>query len=279
MPNTETDIVLRIFLIILLIIMSVFLAISEISLASARKMKLQIMKEKGDKNAEKVLEVQETSGNFFAAVQVGTNAVAILGGIVGENILNPFLKPAIISWFSVSPQKADTLSSLISFIFVTSLFIEFADLIPRRLAMAAPEKAAVAVIKPMLFLIFIFRPFIVFFDSIASFIFKILKIEQNRNNEITYDDIFAIVDEGAETGVIQKKEHSLIENVFELDTRWVSSIMTYRNDIVYFTVDEDEESIKEKISTYPHSKFLICKDDIDSVIGCLLYTSDAADEL
>lgn len=267
MPNTETDIVLRMFLIILLIMMSVFLAISEISLASARKMKLQIMKEKGDKNAEKVLEVQETSGNFFAAVQVGTNAIAILGGIVGENILNPFFKPLVISWFSVSPQRAETIGSLISFIFVTSLFIEFADLIPRRLAMAAPEKAAVAVIKPMLFLIFILRPFIVFFDSIASFIFKIFKIEQNRNNEITYDDIFAIVDEGAETGVIQKKEHSLIENVFELDTRWVSSIMTYRNDIVYFTVDEDEESIKEKISTYPHSKFLICKDDIDSVIG------------
>ena len=186
---------------------------------------------------------------------------------MGENILNPFLKPLVISWFSVTPQRADTIGSLISFIFVTSLFIEFADLIPRRLAMAAPEKAAVAVIKPMLFLIFILRPFIVFFDSIASFIFKIFKIEQNRNNEITYDDIFAIVDEGAETGVIQKKEHSLIENVFELDTRWVSSIMTYRNDIVYFTVDEDEESIKEKISTYPHSKFLICKDDIDSVIG------------
>ncbi len=284
--NAEKVLDLRMFLIILLIMMSVFLAISEISLASARKMKLQIMKEKGDKNAEKVLEVQETSGNFFAAVQVGTNAIAILGGIVGENILNPFLKPLVISWFSVSPQRADTIGSLISFIFVTSLFIEFADLIPRRLAMAAPEKAAVAVIKPMLFLIFILRPFIVFFDSIASFIefadliprrlamaapekaavavikpmlflifilrpfivffdsiasfiFKIFKIEQNRNNEITYDDIFAIVDEGAETGVIQKKEHSLIENVFELDTRWVSSIMTYRNDIVYFTVDED----------------------------------------
>ena len=267
MPNYETDIFLRIFLIILLIILGVFLAISEISLASARKIKLQTMKEKGNKKAEKVLEVQETSGNFFAAVQIGTNALAILGGIVGENILAPFIKPAIISWFALSSNRADTICSLISFAFITSLFIEFADLIPRRLAMVAPEKAAIAIINPMLFLIFIFRPLIVFFDSIASFTFKIFKIQQNRNDEITYDDIFAIVDEGAETGVIQKKEHSLIENVFELDTRWVSSIMTYRNDIIYFTVNENEKSIKEKISNYPHSKFLICKDDIDSVIG------------
>ncbi|WP_300358471.1 hemolysin family protein [Fusobacterium sp.] len=267
MPNQDTDIFLRLFLIILLVILGVFLAMSEISLASARKMKLQTMKEKGNKNAEKVLEVQETSGNFFAAVQIGTNALAILGGIVGENILSPFLKPAIMSWFSLSSTRADTIGSLISFIFITSLFIEFADLIPRRLAMAAPEKVAVAIINPMLFLILIFRPLIIFFDSIATFIFKIFKIQQNRNDEITYDDIFAIVDEGAETGVIQKKEHSLIENVFELDTRWVSSIMTYRNDIVFFTIDEDEKSIKEKISNYPHSKFLICKDDIDSIVG------------
>ena len=267
MPKSETDIFLRIFFIILLIIMSEFLAVSEISLASARKMKLQIMKEKGNKNAAKVLEAQESSGNFFAAVQIGTNAIAIMGGIVGEDILTPIISPAFMSWFSLSPQRASTIGSLISFIFVTTLFIEFADLIPRRIAMASPEKTAVTVIKPMLFLIFIFKPFIIFFDSIASFIFRIFNIEQNRNNEITYDDIFAIVDEGAETGVIQKKEHSLIENVFELDTRWVSSIMTYRNDIIFFRIDEDEESIREKISKHPHSKFLICKDDIDSIIG------------
>lgn len=267
MQNPGTDVFLRIFLIILLIMFSVFLATSEIALASARKIKLQTMKEKGNKNAEKVLEVQETSGNFFAAVQIGINAIAILAGTLGENILTPFIKPSIMSWFSLSSTRADAICSFISFIFVTSIFIEFADLIPRRVAMVAPEKAAVLIIKPMLFLIFIFKPFIVFFDSIATFTFKIFNIEQNRNDEITYDDIFAIVDEGAETGVIQQKEHSLIENVFELDSRWVSSIMTYRNDIIYFTIDEDEESIKEKISTYPHSKFLICKDDIDSILG------------
>ncbi len=267
MSGTETDLFLRLFLIILLIIISVFLAVSEISLASARKMKLQILKEKGDINAEKVLNVQEKSGNFFAAVQIGTNAIAILGGIVGENILSPGVKSIIINYFPSAMEKAGTIGSVVSFLFVTSLFIEFADLIPRRLAMAAPEKIAVAVINPMLFLIWIFRPFIFFFDSIASFIFKIFKIQQNRNDSITYDDIFAIVDAGAETGIIQKKEHSLIENVFELDTRWVSSIMTNRSDIIFLTLEETEESIKEKISNYPHSKFLVCQDDIDSLVG------------
>ena len=262
-----SDIFLKLFFIAILVAMSIFLSMSEISLASARKMKLQVMKEKGDINAEKVLEVQETSGNFFTVVQIGTNAIAILGGIVGDDILSPVIKNFIMKWFPTLASHGEMIGSLVSFIFITGLFIEFADLIPRRVAMAAPEKIAVSIIKPMLFLIWILKPFIIIFNSIASFVFRIFKIEQDRNDSITYDDIFAIMEAGAEAGVVQEKEHSLIENVFELDTRWVSSIMTNRSDIIYLTLEEDEESIKEKISNYPHSKFLVCQKDIDSLVG------------
>ena len=240
MTNTVSDIFFRLFLLAILIGISMFLSMSEISLASARKMKLQVMKEKGDTRAEKVLEVQETSGNFFAVVQIGVNAVAILGGIVGDDILNPVIKNFILSHFPNSASRGDMLGSVISFIFVTGMFIEFADLIPKKLAMAAPEKTAVSVINSMIFLIWILRPFIFVFEGLSSFIFKILKIKQTRNDSITYDDIFAIMDAGAEAGVVQKKEQSLIENVFELDTRWVSSIMTNRSEIIYITLEEDE---------------------------------------
>lgn len=200
-------------------------------------------------------------------MQIGVNAVAILGGIVGDNILNPVIKNFIISRFPNSAFHADMIGSIISFIFVTGLFIEFADLIPKKLAMASPENTAVSVINLMSFLIIVLKPFILVFESMSSLVFKIFKIKQTRNDSITYDDIFAIMDAGAEAGVVQKKEQSLIENVFELDTRWVSSIMTNRNDIVYITLEEDEDSIKEKISNYPHSKFLVCQNDIDSVVG------------
>ena len=267
MTNTASDIFFRLFLLAVLIGISMFLSMSEISLASARKMKLQVMKEKGDERAGKVLEIQETSGNFFAVVQIGVNAVAILGGIVGDNILNPVIKNFIISRFPNSAFHADMIGSIISFIFVTGLFIEFADLIPKKLAMASPENTAVSVINLMSFLIIVLKHFILVFESMSSLVFKIFKIKQTRNDSITYDDIFAIMDAGAEAGVVQKKEQSLIENVFELDTRWVSSIMTNRNDIVYITLEEDEDSIKEKISNYPHSKFLVCQNDIDSVVG------------
>lgn len=261
------NIFFRIILIFILILMSVFLSMSEISLASARKMKLQVMIEEGNENAAKVLEIQQMSGNFFTVVQIGINAIAIMGGILGDNIATPWVKNFIITWLPFLSTKAEMIGSFVSFFIITGVFIEFADLIPKRLSMVSPEKIAVNIIKPMLFLICVFKPLIVIFNGIASFIFKIFKIPQSRNDIITYDDIFAVVDAGAEAGVVQKKEHSLIENIFELDTRWVSSIMTTRDEIVYLTIEEGEESIKDKIANYPHSKFLVCQNEIDSLIG------------
>lgn len=261
------NIFFRLIFIFILILMSVFLSMSEISLASARKMKLQVMIEEGNENASKVLEIQQMSGNFFTVVQIGINAIAIMGGILGDNIATPWVKNFILTWLPSFSNKADMIGSFISFFIITGLFIEFADLIPKRLSMVSPEKIAVTIIKPMLILICIFKPLIIIFNGIASSMFKLFNVPQSRNDIITYDDIFAVVDAGAEAGVVQKKEHSLIENIFELDTRWVSSIMTTRDEIVYLTVEEGEESIKDKIANYPHSKFLVCQNEIDSLIG------------
>lgn len=258
---------LKIILLVILILMSIFLSMSEISLASARKMKLQIMIEEGDENAEKVLKVQETSGNFFTAIQIGINAIAILGGIIGDNIAGPWVTSFIGKWIPGLADKAPAIGSVISFLIITGMFIEFADLIPKRLAMVAPETIAVHIIKPMMILICILRPLIFIFNGTATFVFKIFKVPLTRNDIITYDDIFAVVDAGAEAGVVQRKEHHLIENIFELDTRWVSSIMTTRDEIVYLTLEEGEESIKEKIANHPHSKFLVCQNEIDTVLG------------
>lgn len=261
------SLILKIFCIVILIGISMFLSISEISLASARNIKLQILEDDGNKNATKVMKIQENSGDFFTAIQIGINAVSILGGIIGNNIVGPYVVDFIDAFIPTLGTKAIFIGNLTSFILITALFIEFADLIPKRTAMIAPEKIAVTVVVPMMILIKAVKPLIFIFNGIANLIFKMFNIPLTREESITYDDIFAMVDAGAEAGVVQKKEHSLIENIFELESRWVSSIMTTRDNIVYLTVSEGEESIRKKIAEEPHSKFLVCENDIDSILG------------
>lgn len=250
---------------VILVLAAGFLSLSEIAFAAARKIKLKLMAETGDERAVKVLALQEQSANFFAASQIGLNAIAILGGIVGESAFRPYFVE-LVSYIYIG-SYLDTISFTLSFIFVTSMFVLFADLMPKRLAMIAPEKIAVTIIDPVLIFIKVCKPLAYLMNVLANLIFRLFKVNTTRDDNITFDDISAMVDAGAQAGVLQQQEHHFIENVFELESRTVPSSMTTRENVVFFGLKESEESIRQKIADYPYSKFLVCSRDIDHVIG------------
>jgi CBS domain containing-hemolysin-like protein len=256
----------HLLIIALLIATSAFFSISEISLAAARKMRLQLLADEGDARATKVLHLQTHPGNFFTVLQIGLNAVAILGGILGEAAFTPYFAAALQPLLH-DAALAERVGFFCSFVLVTSLFILIADLMPKRLAMVSPEALAVRVVEPVLFCIRLFRPLVWLFNSLANLIFRLLKVSTARSDVVTSADILAMMDASAEAGMLQRQEHHLLENVFELESRSVPSAMTQRESIVYFTLQESEASIKEKIAEHPHSKFLVCDGSIDAMVG------------
>lgn len=248
-----------------LVLAAGFLSLSEISLAGARKIKLKLLAEAGDERAQKVMALQAQSADFFAASQLGLNAIAILGGILGEGALRPYF----FDWLSLfySGPGQDNVAFVLSFVFVTTLFVLFSDLMPKRLAMIAPETTAMAVIRPVLLIIRIFRPFSWALNKVANMLFRLFGVEMTREDRITFDEISAVVEAGAQAGVLQKQEQHFIENVFELESRAVTSTMTTRDNVVFFTLKESEESIRQKIAQHSLSKFPVCDGVIDRVIG------------
>ena len=255
----------NLLIICILVLISSFFSISEIALAGARRIKLKLLAESGDNRANKILHLQENSAEFFATSQIGLNAVAILGGIVGESALRPYFIDLISPFYQ--GKMLDNIGFIMSFLLVTLLFILFADLIPKRIGMINPERVALAVIEPVLLSIKLFKPLAWIINGLANLIFRIFKVNMVREENITFDDVSAVVDAGAQAGVLLKQEHHFIENVFELEERNVPSSMTTRENVVYFTLGESEQSIRQKIASYPYSKFLVCKDNIDEVIG------------
>ena len=255
----------NLLIICILVLISSFFSISEIALAGARRIKLKLLAESGDNRANKILHLQENSAEFFATSQIGLNAVAILGGIVGESALRPYFIDLISPFYQ--GKMLDNIGFIMSFLLVTLLFILFADLIPKRIGMINPERVALAVIEPVLLSIKVFKPLAWIINGLANLIFRIFKVNMVREENITFDDVSAVVDAGVQAGVLLKQEHHFIENVFELEERNVPSSMTTREDVVYFTLGESEQSIRQKIANYPYSKFLVCKDHIDEVIG------------
>lgn len=259
------DLTLKIFAIFLLILAAAYFAISEISLAGSRRVRLTQMAEAGDSRAQEVLNLQEKPGPFFSVIQIGINAVAILGGIVGEpafkGIFNTLLEPIL------PQQYLDTTSFVCSFVVVTILFIIFADLIPKRIGMSKPEKISVRLIGSMQVLIRLLKPFVWVLTIISNSIMKMLGLPTQNKTRLTSEDIVATVDAGAAAGLIAPTEQAAIENVMDLESRLVPSAMTAREYVVYFTLDESYESITKKIAESPHNKFPVCDRDIDHVIG------------
>ncbi|RYF01778.1 MAG: HlyC/CorC family transporter [Comamonadaceae bacterium] len=253
------------FVIGLLIVASAFFSLAEISLAASRRLRLRQMADEGDRRADRVMRIQEQPGDYFTVVQVGQNAVAILGGIVGEGALSPHFTALFSLWWSEA--HAQTAGFLASFLIITSLFILFADLFPKRLGMANPERLALSVAQPMKVLMAVLRPLVWFYSRGADVLFRVLGLSSLRDDRVTSDDILAMMEAGARAGVLAAREQQVIANVFELDTRTVGSAMSQRDRIAYFLRDDPDTVIRIRIAAEPFSTYPVCDGDIDHVVG------------
>ncbi|MBF6630098.1 MAG: HlyC/CorC family transporter [Comamonas sp.] len=253
------------FIIIVLIAASAFVAVAEISLAASRRLRLRQMADEGDPRAEKAMQMQAQPGDYFTVVQVGQNAIAILGGIVGEGAISGALTEFLSLWMPAT--AAHNVGFLISFFLITSLFILFADLVPRRLSMIEPEYLLVRVLRPMQWCMTVFKPIVWFYGRITDALIRLLGLPDKRNEQITTEDILAMTEDGARAGVLAYREQQAIANIFELDTRTVASAMTQRDRIAYFLRDDPDHVIRARIAEEPFSTYPVCDGDIDHIIG------------
>ena len=254
-----------IIILLVLIIISAVVSCAEISLAGARKLKLQVLANDGDSRAEQVLKLQEQPGRFITIVQIALNMVAIFGGMVGESAISPYIRQMLeehthIPWFDSAP-------SWISFVLVTMAFILLADLIPKRLAMINPEGFALRTVRIMQFAIFVFKPLVWLFDGAANLVFRLLRVSTVRVESMTPEDIVAMVDAGAEAGILKEQEHYLIENIMDMQSRTVTSTMTTRENIIFLDRSFDRQAVLDTLSKNAHSKLPICDNGLDKILG------------
>lgn len=249
-----------------LLLLNSFFSISEFSIASSRKLKLEYMVLDGNKNAQKVLDLSSNPNKFITVIQVSLNIIAILAGIYGDESFAPYFK-SWLSYFSFSEKTLDLLATSISVLLITSIFIVFSELIPKKIAFSTPEKIACMIVSPLLLVLKLLKPFVWLLSTLADLILNLFGVTVNRNEQMTFEEVSAVLDEGAKTGLLEANEHALIENVFSLTDRTVLSAMTAKNDIIFLDVNDSKEKINEKILIHPHSRFIVCDSELDNLLG------------
>ena len=270
---------MEIIILLVLIFINGLFVMSEIALVSVRKARLESLADKGDIRAKRALELSNNPEIFLSAAQIGITLIAILTGVYSGERFSGYIQPAIAKIEFLEPY-ADTIATIIIVIIVTFLTIIFGELIPKRIGMLKAERVSKMVAGPVHIFARVTHPIVWLLNKVSKLFFKIFNISVSKSDAITEEEIKTMITEGTEAGTIEEAEQEIIERVFHLGDRNITSIMTHRSDIIWFNLDDNEEMMKEKIMREPHSLYPICDGEVDNIKGVvsikdLYVTNDA----
>ncbi|HSB91601.1 MAG TPA: hemolysin family protein [Flavitalea sp.] len=266
----------EILVILGLILLNGLFSMAEIALVSARKARLEAQATKGDKNAREALDLANHPDTFLSTVQIGITLIGILTGIFSGDKLKTDLV-AFLAQFDAVKNYSNGLATTIIVILITYFSMVLGELVPKRLGLAKPEVIAKAMARPMRVVSRITHPFIWLLTKSTNLLVSLFNIK-TKDNQVTEEEIKAIISEGTEQGTIEEAEQEIIERVFHLGDRSITSLMTHRSDIVWFNLHDNEAALKEKIVKEPHSVYPICDGQIDNIKGMVsikdMYVTD-----
>jgi putative hemolysin len=253
-----------------LIILNGLFAMSEMALVSARKARLQKHIDEGDRGAIMAARLAEDPSSFLSTVQIGITSIAILSGIFGEAALAEPLAVHFVEEFGMAADTASGLSTALVVIFVTYVSIVVGELAPKRLGQLNPEGVARVVSRPIAILSGIARPLVIFLSASTRLILRIMGIKNTKGPSVTQEEIHAMLVEGSQNGLIDEQEHQMLRNVFRLDDRKIVSLMVPRLDVTWLSVNDSSAETLEKIAVSEYSRFPVCRDSINDVMGLVM---------
>jgi len=262
----------EVFIIILLIFINGLFVMTEIALVSARKSRLETQANKGDLKAKVALALSENPEKFLSTAQIGITLIGILTGVYSGEKLSHHLQPYISMIDGLEPYS-NSIATTVIVIIVTFLSIIFGELIPKKIGLLKAESIARQAASPINFLSTLMHPFVWLLSEITNLIFRALKISKNANNAVTEEEIKAIISEGSEIGAIEEDEKEIIERVFHLGDRNITSLMTHRTDIVWVDEKDTVQEFKDKFAQIVYSSFPVCEGNIDEIKG-VVYVKD-----
>jgi putative hemolysin len=261
---------MELLIILFLILLNGVFSMSEIALISARKTRLETAAKKGNKNAKVALDLANSPNKFLSTVQIGITLIGILTGIYSGDKITTDVRLFIEGFASLKPY-ADNIAVGIVVVILTFFSLVLGELLPKRIGLNYPESIAKAVAIPMKWVSIVTAPFIWLLTISTEGILKLFNIKPTADGKVTEEEIKAIIKEGTEGGEVQEIEQNIVERVFHIGDRKINSLMTHRQSIVYLSLDDTIEELKEKVLEELHSVYPVCKDNnMDEVEGVVL---------
>ncbi len=257
---------LEIFLIFVLLIINGLFSMSEIAVVSARRARLQTRAAEGDSGAQTALELADQPDKFLATVQIGITLVGVLSGAFGGAALSARLVPYVAQISFLAPY-AEKVSFAFVVLIITYFSLVIGELVPKSIALNAPEKVASIFSRPMRLISKITSPVVWVLSASTNLILKIFRLGDSNDSAVTEDEIRAMIAQGTQVGVFEESEQDLLESIIKLDDKNVSALMTPRLEIAWVDINDSIEEITRELDEHSYSRLIVCEEGLDNIRG------------
>lgn len=262
MPYIEISIVL------LLMMINGVLAMSEMAIVSSRKARLESLAKNANAGARVALELIADPNRFLSTVQIGITLVGIFAGAYsGATLAGPL--GALLNQIDWIAPHGNQIAITAVVVTITYLSLVIGELVPKRIALANPERTATLIARPMTILSYAASPAVWILRISTDAVLRLLGLSGARQTTVTEDEVKSLIAEGTRAGTFVPQERAMIEGVLRLADRSVRAIMTQRSDIVWIDKSLAREKIVELIEKKPRSQYLVGDGTIDNAVGLI----------
>ncbi len=257
---------------VVLIFLNAVFASAEIAVISVSDAKLAKLEEDGNKKAKKLKKLTENPANFLATIQIAITLSGFLASAFAAENFSDGLTELILStgFTAVSPQVLNSVSVVVITLLLSYFTLVFGELVPKRVAMKKTEQLALGVASLITVISKVCAPVVWILTASTNGVLRLMGIDPNSDDdEVSEEEIRLMVDEGAQKGVIDADDQEMINNVFEFDDLVADEFATHRTDISLLWLEESTEEWAATIHESRHSKYPVCDETVDKIIGVL----------
>ncbi len=280
MDNPDPDpanLILKLILLLALVLVNAFFAMSEIAIISLNDAKLEKQAAEGNRKAKKILRLTKNPSNFLSTIQIGVTLAGFLTSASASQSFVNLLSGAIERTVVAKVLSAGVIES-ICVVLITVIMSYFSlvlgELVPKRIAMFSPEKISFRVVGILLVVAAVTKPFVKVLSLSTNALLRLFGIDPNAQpEEVTEEEIRMLVDVGGEKGVIEDVQKEMINNIFEFDDIDAGDIMTHRTDVEAVEVNDPVLDVIGIAEREGYSRIPVYEEDLDHIIG-IVYIKD-----
>lgn len=258
---------MEIAILIFLVLLNGVFAMSELAIVSAKKPRLKARADSGDAGAKAALKLLDDPSRLLSTVQIGITLIGIIAGAYGATAIADDLAPILLGWFPSLGALATQFAFGIVIVITTYLSLVLGELVPKRIALSAPETIAGMVAPPMSLLATASAPVVWILKTSTETVLRLVGAHRTKQADVTEEEIHSLIEEGHTAGLIEAEEREMITGIMRLGDRTVRAIMTPRLEIVWIDPNKPRDETLALIATSGHSRFPVAEGGLDHLIG------------